>query len=581
MATASAVRRGRHTLAFAVALLCMSVPLDSLAGELRIRGRVVNQDGEPVADVQVFAVCTGALPEGPRIDCGFPGMMGRKEKTDGDGRFFLTGMPAAMYTLYAGIEASRNKIAAEAAVRLPLREDANGIELRLKPLRSISGKVVDAAGKPVPKAQVSARMEEGTRPPEVLSERTRGSATADKDGEFEIHNLSDGPYKLEARADGYGTTPLGHLVRPDDEPVTLRMEACAKVIGRAVKPDGSPVADLNDDCRSGFKSRLPEGRFEDIRCGDAGQIRLCLSAPGMSRLERLLTLERGKTLDLGDVRMEPARVLTVSVTEEGTGEPVPGVSVEVDEPYPRRSFHTNARGEAQLTDYPDKAMALLVRKGGWPEQRIAVAPGQTEVRVTMKAGVGLSGRVLDAEGKPHQGVASVSCGKGGGGQVPLNAQGEFRIDKGLAGGICTVQLQLFSSPFPDFEHYRMFSLDPQNPRPLELRTPSVRNRIHVRWKGKGKPDKAVLYVGELPSELSLKAFSTLKYMPTFEGMPETQGYRAGIPEEGGFRFEKIGPGPYTLVVVINQGAFRAPLTVGEQEQTFTVDIPEKLTRFFE
>lgn len=581
MAASLAVWQGRRTWAFAVAWLCMSVPLDSVAGELRIRGRVLNPDGEPAANVMVFAVCTGGLPEGPPIDCGFPGMRGRKEKTDADGRFFLAGMPAAMYTLYAGIEASRNKIAAEAALRLPLREDANGIELRLEPLRSISGKVVDATGKPVPRAEVSARMEEGTRPPEVLSERTRGSATADAQGAFEIRNLSDGPYQLEARANGYSTTSLGHIARPDDEPVTLRMQACAKVIGRAVKPDGSPVADLNADCRDGFKSRLPDGRFEDIRCGDAGEIRLCLSAPGMSRLERLITLERGKTLDLGEVRMELARVLTVRVTEEGTGAPLPGVSVQVDEPYPRRSFQTDARGEAQLTDYPDKAMDVLVRAGGWPEQRISVARGQTEVKVALPTGVGLSGKVLKADGSPHEGMAAVRCGKGGSEQVPLNAQGEFHIAKGLAGGVCTLQLQLFSSPMPDFEHYRMFHLDPRNPPKLELRTPSVRSRIHVRFQGQGKPDKAVLFVGELPSELNLKSFSTLKYMPTFEGMPETQGYRAGLPEEGGFRFEKIGPGPYTLLVVVGQSIFRTPLVVGEQEQTFTVDIPNNPTRFFQ
>lgn len=138
------------------------------------------------------------------------------------------------------------------------------------------------------------------------------------------------------------------------------------------------MEDLSDDCR-GLKSRLPDGRFEDIRCREAGEMRLCLSAPGMANIERTIKLERGKTLELGEVRMEPTRVL--------------------------------------------------------------------KVRVTI--------------------------------------------------------------------------------------------------------------------------------------MTETQGYRARIKEEGGFRFEKIGPGPYTLLVVLNQAIFRAPLTVGEKEETFTVDIPEKPTRIFE
>ncbi|HEX8699823.1 MAG TPA: carboxypeptidase regulatory-like domain-containing protein [Myxococcaceae bacterium] len=580
MAASQAARQGRYTVALGVALLCMSVPLDSLAGELRIRGRVLSEKGDPVANVTVWAICTGALPEGPHIDCGFPGMMGRKEQTDGDGRFFLAGLPAAMYSLYVGVEASKGRIASEAAIRLPLREDANGIELKLKPLRSISGKVVDTDGKPVAKAQVSAQMEKGTRPEEVLSERTRGSATTDEDGEFEIRNLADGPYQLEARADRFGTTSLGRSVRPEEDPVTLRMQACARVIGRAVKPDGSPVEDLSDDCR-GLKSLLPDGRFEDVHCGDAGEMLFCLSAPGMASVQRRITLERGKTLDLGNVRMEPARELKVRVTEAGTGLPIDGVSVQVDEPLPRRVFETDGSGVARLTDYPDKKMDLLIRGRGGPERRITVARGQTEVQVVLEAGVGVSGRVLDAEGKPHKGMVRVSCSQGGSDQVPLDEQGEFRIAKGLAGGICNVQLQLFASPMPDFEHYRMFYLDPQNPPKLELRTPAVRNTIHVRFNGNGKPNKAVLYVGELPSQLPLKSLSSIALMPSFTGFPETQGYRAGTKEEGGFRFERIGPGPYTLVVAIHHTLFRVPLTVGAQQETFTVDIPENPTRILE
>ncbi len=581
MAAAQAARQGRYTVALAVAWLCMSVPVDSLAGELRIRGRVLSDKGDPVANVTVWAICTGGLPEGPHIDCGFPGMMGRKEQTDGDGRFFLAGLPAAMYSLYAGVEASKGRIASEAAIRLPLREDANGIELKLKPLRSISGKVLDTAGNPVKKADVSARMEKGSRPEnDALSERTRGSATTDDDGEFEIRNLADGPYQLEAQASGFGTTSLGRVVRPEEEPVTLRLQACAKVIGRAVKPDGSPVEDLSDDCR-GLKSRLPDGRFEDIRCGDAGEMFLCLSAPGMAKVQRRITLERGKTLDLGTVRMEPARVLKVRVTEAGTGLPVDGASVEVDEPLPRQSFSTDASGVALLEDFPDKEMDLLIREHGWPERRVTVARGQTEVQVTVDAGVGLRGRVLDAEGRPHQGMVMVSCGKGGGDQVQLDARGEFHISKGLAGGICSVQLQLLASPMPDFEHYRMFYLDPEKPQKLELRTPVVRNTLHVRFSGQGKPDKAVLFMGELPSQIPLKSFSHIALMPSFAGFPEAQGYRAGRREEGGFRFERIGPGPYTLIVAMHHALFRVSLTVGEQEETFTVDIPENPTRVLE
>jgi hypothetical protein len=569
-----------NTVAAVLALLCVSLSLEALAGELRIRGRVLNEDGKPAANIRVFAVCTGALPEAPQIYCGFPGTMGREEKTDGDGRFFFSGMPVAAYSVYAAIEAPRSRVAAEAVVLLQLREDVNGVELRLKPLRSITGKVEDPSGRPVANAQVSARMEEGAHPPDAQSSRTRGSGTSDADGRFELHSLADGPYRLQASAHGFGTTYVDRIVRPGDDPVTVRLQPCARVIGRAVKPDGSPVADLNDDCREGFKSRLPDGRFEDVRCGGWGEIRLCLSAPGMSRLERSLKLEPGQTVDLGDVRMEPARVLKVRVSEKGTGKPMHRAWVQVDEPLPRRSFSTDAEGQVVLTDYPDKAMDLLVRPVGWPEKRVSVARGQTEVRVELEPGVGVSGRVLTADGSPEKGVATVSCTKGGLDRVPLNFQGEFLITQGLAGGICSVTLQLFSSPMPNFEHYRMFWLDPQQPPTLEFREPPVRNPIHVRFQGgKGRPKGALLYMGELPSQLNLRTFSAHSMLPLGLPVYESQGFRAGAEEEGGFRFEKIGPGQYTLVVLLHQAAFRVPLTVGNEEQTFTVDIPKKPTSF--
>jgi hypothetical protein len=208
-----------------------------------------------------------------------------------------------------------------------------------------------------------------------------------------------------------------------------------------------------------------------------------------------------------------------------------------------------------------------------------VAPQQTEVSVALESGVGLSGKVLTADGSPEKGAARVSCSQGGSERVPLDDQGEFHISRGLAGGVCSVQLELFSS-MPTFEHYRMFWLDPQQPPTLEFRAPAVRNPIHVRFQGKGKPKKAVLFVGELPSQVNLSQFSSLSFMPTFGGMLESMGHRAGVEEEGGFRFEDLGPGHYTLVVLMHQAAFRAPLTVGEQEQTFTVDIPAQLTPFY-
>ena len=135
-ATQEMGRRARGSLlGFVLALLWVSLPFPALAaGELKIRGRVLDEQGNPAAHIQVFAVCTGALPEGPFIDCGFPGLYGRKGTTDDAGEFLLERMPPALYSIYALIEAPGpgNKVAAEATLPLTLREDKSGIELRLK-----------------------------------------------------------------------------------------------------------------------------------------------------------------------------------------------------------------------------------------------------------------------------------------------------------------------------------------------------------------------------------------------------------------------------------------------------------------
>jgi hypothetical protein len=59
-------------------------------------------------------------------------------------------------------------------------------------------------------------------------------------------------------------------------------------------------------------------------------------------------------------------------------------------------------------------------------------------------------------------------------------------------------------------------------------------------------------------------------------MPEVQGYRVGLPEEQGFRFENIGAGRYTLVALLPGGYFLTPLTVGAEEQSFPVEVPSQL-----
>lgn len=291
----------------------------------------------------MFAVCTGALPEGPFIDCGFPGLYGRKGTTDDAGEFLLEKMPPALYSIYALIEAPGpgNKVAAEATLPLKLREDKDGIELRLKrpasgkgepessaeekALHSLSGKVVDASGAPVSAASVTASME---NPPKGLGKSEGwGNLASEPSGRFTFHHLPQGSYKLSVSAEGFLKAQA--VAQTGGEPITISLKPHGVVRGRAVMPDGSPVADLIINCETGSKSSLPDGRFEVFTSDERGEVTLCLSARGMVRTERSLTVLPGQGLELGNVRMEPARVLKVQVTELGSSKPVEWATVSV------------------------------------------------------------------------------------------------------------------------------------------------------------------------------------------------------------------------------------------------------------
>src|SRR6218665_1457430 len=358
----------RSVICLVLVLLGASLPLPALADDRwRIQGRLLDEKGAPVANGPVGAFCTGALPEGPFIDCGFPGLMGRQTRTGADGGFSLERLPPAIYSLYSALEAPGQGVTAEASLAIQLRQTQEGLELRLKrrvpapredeprkseegwELQALSGQVVDSTGAPIRHVRVRAELD---GPPERSREKYgSGYAISEDFGRFKIQGLREGTYRLEVSAEGFLTQKT--VVRTSDEPRTFQLKRGGLVRGQAVKPDGSAVEKLNSDCREGYRSRLPEGRFEVFTYDESGAMRLCLSAPGMARVQRQLTLPPEQVLELGDVRMEPARPMKVRVTDLRTGAPVPWAKVTVVGAEPSaRPLLTLDDGGARIQELP-------------------------------------------------------------------------------------------------------------------------------------------------------------------------------------------------------------------------------------
>ena len=180
-------------------------------GEYSISGVVVNsQTGEPVRQ----ALVTGSGMRETSEDATNDATNGEDAAvhalgndaiepllTDASGAFHWRGLQAGTYTLSAEKPgfASEN----DQATPLKLGPSREGVTIRLSPLGSISGRVLDGDGEPVPGVNVralSSRIENGRR---VVSQ-TRSVYTDDL-GRYHLWNLSPGSYYIQA-AGRSGTT---------------------------------------------------------------------------------------------------------------------------------------------------------------------------------------------------------------------------------------------------------------------------------------------------------------------------------------------------------------------------------------
>lgn len=174
-------------------LLCVTLCATALAqpsGQGVISGTVVDaSSGDPVRKAVVTATWQGT----PRAWA--------TTRTDGSGRFMFEGLPPGKYDLRANKAGLGTAIYGANSVRelgdlltLADRETRGDLKLRFLRSGSISGRVVDRDGDPVPAVEVSL-----LRPGRNLGERVltnyRGTSTNDR-GEYKIPNVDPGGYYL-------------------------------------------------------------------------------------------------------------------------------------------------------------------------------------------------------------------------------------------------------------------------------------------------------------------------------------------------------------------------------------------------
>ncbi|MEM7050139.1 MAG: carboxypeptidase regulatory-like domain-containing protein [Acidobacteriota bacterium] len=247
-------------------------------------------------------------------------------RTASDGRFSLPGLdPAAGYRLTV----SKDGYGSEQLAFEPLqhRADRTALSVVLAAEQMAVGQVVDGRGRGIAGARVG------------WSDRRRRQAApvaSDREGRFELRDLTAGPITLQVEAAGFAPALLrGVELRAGNGPIalgTIALEPEAVLGGRVEDGRGRPVAGARVEAarRSLEGLALPvarsneQGRFRLVGLAPGERLELAVEAPGYAR-------RAGDTVDVPlDAELvlvvDAAAVLRGFVTNDG-GELVEGAEV--------------------------------------------------------------------------------------------------------------------------------------------------------------------------------------------------------------------------------------------------------------
>jgi RNA polymerase sigma-70 factor (ECF subfamily) len=385
----------------------------------RIFGRVVERtNGKGVPGAQIWL-------KGDRLQA----RVERQAEADDDGRFSFEDLAAGGYVVGAR---SGKMVGFTRALRVAFAQALTDVEVAVDTGRAIGGRVVMGDGKGVAQVLVTAGPTQPPYDPSV-------SATSGGDGRFTLVGLLPGEYRLVPSRAGYSSAndPLAQVGSRDVDGIRVEIMAATSVSGTVVDEHDNVVAGASVVARVQTSAARGSRAIEERTTTDGtGHFGIEISAGKL----RLVARSADGVIDWGpeDLGGEP-KTVTLRLGKAGSvsgsvrfddGKAVPGVLVGVvalpgavlRPSVSNASTSTDADGKFRLGGLPKGNFTIAARRGFWnfnqdPQSRQEVAlqwgEDRTGLELLMRAGgKRISGRVVDADGKPVAGATVLASREG-------------------------------------------------------------------------------------------------------------------------------------------------------------------------